>query len=384
MRTEYIERLVRRLRENHLDAMLLCPSEELSFLAGFSPYMCERFQGLFVKSDGGVFYFCNLLTGDEWTRGTDGKIPVYTWFDNENMLDRLRDVLSREGLIASSVAVNSSAQAFNILNIAAVTGIKFCSGVTILEEIRIRKSEKELNAMRRAAAIADEGFMRTLPQIRAGMTERQVFEILTDEMTRLGGDHAGALIASGPNASYPHYSAYSRVLQEGDSVIMDFGCFWEELQSDMTRTIFIGKPSQRQRDLYCLLYRAQRYAEDTAGEGVEAARVDQAARDILDEQDMARFCTTRVGHGIGYMTHEAPYINAQNHTLLQRGMCFSVEPGIYISGDLGFRIEDIVIINLEGEREILNHAPKGIWSILPGGPEYEDLEHIYRKDGGEA
>lgn len=373
MREAYLEKLRAALETDGLDAILICPSEELSFFIGFSPLLCERFQGLFLKRDGSMFYFCNLLTGPEWQRATQGRIPVYTWFDNEGMLAVLKTVLEREGLMGASIAVNSTAQAFHILRIAQVTGTRFSDGVSLLEKVRIVKTEEELNALRRAASIADEGFLATLPRIQAGMTEKQVFDILTGEMSRRGGADAGALIASGPNASFPHYSGYERTLCEGDSVIMDFGCLWEGLHSDMTRTIFIGRPSERQRELYTLLYRAQRHAEETAAEGVPACLVDAAAREILDEKGMACACTTRVGHGIGYMTHEAPYINAMNQTPLRRGMCFSVEPGIYLAGDIGLRIEDIVAINLQGQREILNQAPKGIWSILPDGPVYEEL-----------
>ena len=374
MREAYLEKLCASLEVDGQDAVLICPSEELAFFMGFSPLLCERFQGLFLKRDGSMFYFCNLLTGPEWLRATEGKIPVYTWFDNEDMLAVLKNVLEREGLAGASIAVNSTAQAFHILRIAQIADVHFSAGVSLLEQARILKTEEELNALRKAAAIADAGFLATLPQIRAGMTEKQVYDILTGEMSRLGGADAGALIASGPNASFPHYSGYERTLCEGDAVIMDFGCLWEGLHSDMTRTIFIGRPSPRQRELYTLLYRAQRHAEETAAEGVPACRVDAAAREILDEQKLAYACTTRVGHGIGFMTHEAPYINALNQTPLQRGMCFSVEPGIYLAGDIGLRIEDIVIINLQGQREILNKAPKAIWSILPDGPVYEEIE----------
>ena len=358
MRTRYLQMLPALLSQNCFDALLLCPSEELRFFAGFSPLQCERFQGLVVKRNGAMFYFCNLLSGDEVRAESGGAFPVYTWFDNESMADRIREVFQREGLAGAAIAVNSSAQAFNILDIAAVTGARFGNGVALLEETRIRKTPEELDALRKAASIADEGFMQTLPQIHAGMTERQIHDILTEEMTRLGGSDAGALIASGPNAGYPHYSGGSRVVQPGDGIIMDFGCIWNGLHSDMTRTVFLNQAPLRAQTLYRLLYEAQSAAEQAAVEHAFIPDIDRAARNVLARGGYADACTTRVGHGIGYMTHEAPYISALNRRRLKRGMCFSIEPGIYLPGELGIRIEDIVAINLKGETEILNRAPK--------------------------
>ena len=135
----------------------------------------------------------------------------------------------------------------------------------------------------------------------------------------------------------------------------------------MTRTIFLESVPAEFKRLYWLLYRAQTAAEAAAQEGAYVSDIDAAARAVLAEENLASACTTRVGHGIGYMTHEAPYINAHNRMRLRRGMCFSVEPGIYLPGRLGMRIEDIVAIDLDGRREILNRASKDLISIGRGG-----------------
>lgn len=360
MRTSYIDRLVNTLRDCGLDAMLICPSEELAFFAGFSPIMCERFQGLFIKKDGRMFYFCNLLTGDEVRHAARGRFPVYTWSDNESMTQCIGKIFDAEGLSGKSIGLNSSAQAFNILDISAATGTRFQNGVGVLEEARIIKTREELHCLRKAAGIADDAFLAVLPLIHPGMTEGDVRDLLTGEMEKRGGTGAGALIASGPNAGFPHYCSYDRVLQKGDGILMDFGCIVDGLHSDISRTVFLAPASERQKYLYRLLLTAQQAAEDTAAEGAWIPDIDAAARKVLDEAGYGHTSITRVGHGIGYMTHEAPYINALNRRKLQRGMCFSIEPGIYLPGELGIRIEDIVAINLEGQREVLNRAPKGM------------------------
>lgn len=358
MRALYIDRLVETLQDCSLDAMLICPSEELTFFAGFSPIMCERFQGLFIKKDGSMFYFCNLLTGDEVRHEAGERFPVYTWSDNESMTECIRNVFDTEGLSGKTIGLNSSAQAFNILDISAATGACFQNGVRLLEETRIIKTEEELCSLRQAARIADSAFQSVLPRLRPGMTEGDVHHLLTTEMERLGGSNAGALVASGPNAGFPHYCSYDRVLQKGDGIIMDFGCIFNGLHSDISRTVFLGPVNEKQKYLYHLLLTAQETAETTAVEGAWIPDIDAAARKILDEAGYGHTALTRTGHGIGYMTHEAPCISALNRRRLKRGMCFSIEPGIYLPGELGIRIEDIVAINLEGHREVLNKAPK--------------------------
>ena len=132
MRTDYLEKLTALLRAEKWDAMLLCPSEELRFFAGFSPLMCERFQGLFLKQDGRMFYFCNLLTGEEVRAAAPDAFPVYTWFDNDIMTEEICRIFEKEGLTGGRIAVNSTAQAFNILDIAVATGTRFENGVPLL------------------------------------------------------------------------------------------------------------------------------------------------------------------------------------------------------------------------------------------------------------
>ena len=357
----YFQKLTDLLKQSALDAILICPSEELSFLTGFSPVVCERFQGLFVKRDGSAFYFCNLLTGDEAVHALPESIPVFTWFDNETMTEVLLPVLENMQLTGKAIGVNSSAKAFHLLDIAKKSGCTFQNAVSLLEEVRICKTAEELDCLRKAASIADEAYCAILPRIHAGLLEGDVRDMLISEMERRGGTDAGALVASGPNAGYPHYCQYSRQLATGDCLIMDFGCLFHGLHSDMTRTVFIGSVPERQRQLYQLLLKAQLAAEASAVEGAFIPDIDQQARTILSEENVDRYFTTRIGHGIGYMTHEAPYIAKWNARKLEKGMCFSIEPGIYVPGEFGMRIEDIVVINLEGQREVLNQAPKELF-----------------------
>lgn len=358
MRSEYIKKLADMME---YDAALVCPSEELMFFTGFSPMICERFQGLFVKKDGSCFYLCNMLYGAEIREALKGECPVYTWHDNEGM-DKAYQILKEQGLWGSTIGVNSSAQAFNVLDIGQNCNIHFVNGKPLLEEVRIRKTHEELGNMRKAAKVADNVYDVVCAMIRPGITEADIRDVMVNEMVKQGGGGSGmfCIVASGPNSGFPHYSSYDRVIEEGDCIVLDWGCAVNEMMSDISRTVFVGSITEEQRRIYELVDRSQLTGEAVAKEGVNISEIDIAARNVLAEEGYAETLVNRVGHGIGYSVHEGPYINQINRRPLEKGMCFSVEPGVYLAGRFGMRIENIVCINENGETEILNKADRGL------------------------
>lgn len=358
MRTYYIEKLAGLMANEHMDAVMICPSEELRFLTGFTPMMCERFQGLFIKADGQMFYICNLLYQEEMKLNFHNEIPVYSWFDGDVMTEVVADILRENGLGEAVIGVNSTAPAFQVLDLMDELPITFCNAKPLLEEMRIHKTKEEMDGLRQSARIADEAFAAVLPRIHAGLKEQDVMDMLSDEMRKRGGEDAEGIVASGPNSSYPHYASYDRVIEEHDLMVLDFGCTYKGLYSDMSRTIFIGEPTEEQRRVYEIVDRAQLAAEAAAVEGGFIPNVDAAARDIIAQEGYDGTLVNRVGHGIGYMIHEAPDIKKSNPRTLERGMAFSIEPGIYLAGRFGMRIENIVMINEEGETEVLNKASR--------------------------
>ena len=354
----YFDKLVKEINKEGLDAMLICPSQELTFFAGFSPEMCERFQGLFVKADGNAFYICNLLYKGEVENAFKDDFPVYTWFDNDFMTERVTEILKEQGLCGKKIGVNSSAPAFNILDIAESADIKFVSGKLLLEMVRIHKTHEELENMRKAAEIADNAFNAVVPFIKAGMTELEVSQFLHKHMEAEGGYGCWSIVGSGPNSSYPHYSKYERTIQKGDPIVIDFGCVYNGLCSDTTRTVFVGNVTERQKAIWNYVNEANFAAEKAAKKGAICADIDKAARDVLAKYGYEETLTTRLGHGIGHMIHEQPEMKKSNRIALEKGMCFSIEPGIYLAGDIGVRIEDIVCINENGETEVLNKTSR--------------------------
>jgi Xaa-Pro dipeptidase len=356
MREKYLKRLVELINIENLDAALVVPSDNMKFLTGHSPYLCERFQGLFVKKDGSYFYFCNLLTRDE-AKDFIGEDKVYSWFDNEVFTDVLKGVFEKEGLMGSTIAVDSTARAFNILDISNNMDVKFINGKELFEAITLYKSEEEIDLLRIAAHKTDKVIQKTIDFIKPGIKEldikNKIFEYFKDEDM----EPEFAIVASGENSAYPHYADYDRIIEPNDIIILDIGGVYKELNSDMTRTIFIGKPTEEMKKVYDIVLEANLAGEKAAEKGTSVRDVDKAAREIIENAGYGEFFTTRLGHGIGYSTHEAPYIKQSSELVLDTAMAFSIEPGIYMPGKFGVRIEDIVVLSRSG-KEVLNLTSK--------------------------
>ena len=352
-----IEKLRGKISGAGLDAMLVCPSQELRFLTGFSPMMCERFQGLFIPAEGAPFYICNRLYADEIEEQYGDSFKVYSWFDGEDMSAAVYAALTETGLTGSKMGVNSTAQSFNTIPIGRVCGIEFEPGLAVLEEARIIKTLEEQANLKRAAEIADESLSDVLTFIKPGQTEGMIFDYFCERMVARGGTEPWAIVASGHNSSYPHYMGTERVIEAQDVIVLDFGCVYKGMFSDTTRTVFVGGVTERQRAVYEIVRRAQEAGESAAVDGAYIPEVDAAARDIIALEGYGEFFYTRLGHGIGYMIHEAPDIKRSNARCLEAGMAFSIEPGIYLPGDFGVRIENIVLVT-PGGHEVLNRTSR--------------------------
>lgn len=354
---EYLDRLVQQICKAGLDAMLVAPSEDLLFLTGHVPIFCERFQGLFVTAGGEYFYVCNLLTKEEM----EAVLPnhkVYAWFDGEGHVDVTCAALEENGLVGKRIGVNSTVRAYNILEISEKADVTWVSARYLCQETRILKSDAEIEGMRGAAKIAEDALAATLPQVHAGMKEADVKQILIQNMLDRGGLNPRALVASGPNGGYPHYNLGLRTLEKGDAIVIDFSCEYMLVRTDITRTVFLGEPTAKQREVYDLVRKANEAAEAIVAAGVWIPDIDAAARKVIEEGGYGPQFTTRLGHGIGYLGHEAPDIKANNLRHLEPRMSFTIEPGIYLGGEFGVRIEDCVLVTPEGKAEILHHFTK--------------------------
>lgn len=354
MNKVYLQKLVDIMNQRKVDAMLIAPSEELQFIMGHTTHLCERFQALIIKNDGNYFYICNMLTYDEVNEL--GGIKVYGWYDNDGYMDTVKKVFEEEGLIGKTIGVNSTERAFIILDIMQNVDVKFINGKPLLEGMRIIKSDEEIANLKKACQITDEVFTDLLGFVKAGQTEADVIQFMKDGFAKRGAEFGFAIVAAGKNAALPHYGGCDGIVTEHQPLLMDFGCIYNGLCSDMTRTVFIGEPTDEQRKMYEYVKRGTIAGENKAVNGAYIPDVDKAARDIVDESGFGHTFFTRLGHGIGYSLHEAPDIKQSNPKILQPGMTFSIEPGIYRVNEFGIRIEDLVLVTEEGNEVLYNSS----------------------------
>lgn len=361
---ELIAKLGQQLKADGVSALMVAPSPDMMFLVGNSPYLCERFQALFVKDDGTLFYVCNALSVDETTEFMEGA-RIYGWPDGANFGLTVKQAFEDHGLVGKKIAINSGVRAFNLIQIMECVDFTPVNGKSYLEQTRIIKTPEELENLRKSALLIDKVFEEVIKLIRPGMTERDVKNEIARICKELGGkDCSGGIVAINANAAMPHYSGDSAVIGEHAVVVMDMGCTVGGMNSDTTRTVFVGKATEREKYLYNLVLQANLAGEEAAVNGAYIPDVDAAARKVIEAAGFGKEFNHRLGHGIGYAGHEAPYIQAGNDLYLAPGMAFSCEPGIYIKDEIGIRIEDVVIINEHGEREVLNKSSKELIEIL--------------------
>ena len=231
----------------------------------------------------------------------------------------------------------------------------------ILEEQRIVKDEDELNSIRKAAAIADKGFTHMLNFIKEGMTEREIGLELEFYMKKKGARDLSftTIVASGVRSSLPHGQATDKKIKKGDFLTLDFGCIYNDYCSDMTRTIVIGKASEKMLDLYDAVLQAQENVIPHIKPGALAKDIDKVARDYIASRGYGEYFGHGLGHGVGRQIHEAPLLNKWGETILKAGMVVTDEPGIYIPDFGGTRIEDLIIVTDNG-CEVVSKSPKDL------------------------
>lgn len=242
----------------------------------------------------------------------------------------------------------------------SVSGLQWVPTSGIFEDMRTIKDEHEVALIEQAARIADAAFEHILGYLRPGLTEKEVALELETFMRNQGAAGASfeTIVASGWRSSLPHGVASDKVLEDGDFVKMDYGAFYGGYCSDLTRTVVLGTPSDKQRQVYDIVLGAQERALEAAKAGISGPDLDKVARDYISKHGYGEAFGHSLGHGIGLEIHEGPRVAASSSDLLRPGMVITIEPGIYLSGWGGVRIEDDVLLLPDGQKRILTHAPK--------------------------
>lgn len=359
-----VEALARKLTQDGLRAIILGPSSDLEYLGGLELFDDERFKALGITADGHAFAIVPKLYEEEFIHALGDDVPRYIWSDHDWFYGAFAAAARDFGLNASVLAMNSGVRAVDAIEIAERHGARLVNGWHCLDDLRICKTPEELALMRKAGRLADEVIADLARFIKPGMKEREVRRELSRLFEEKGADAEAfpSIVATGPNASMPHYHAEGSAIERGHFVVIDFGCRCGGYCSDMTRTLFVGEPTAEDRKIYEIVRVAQAAGEAAVHPGALPQDVDRAARRVIEDAGYGAFFNNRLGHGIGIAVHEAPNIMEGNTTPLRPGMTFSVEPGIYIPGRLGVRIENIVAVTETG-CEAMNHYPRDLVTI---------------------
>jgi Xaa-Pro dipeptidase len=356
-----LDEITRFMNMEDLDVLIIGPDSDLEYLTGLNLLTDERFKALFILKNKTAFFICPELYHEEVAAALGDCMNIFVWGDGEGFLKALKEAAQKHCADKINIGVNEVVRAVDILAIKSILEVDFFDSSNILESLRIVKDEDEQINLKKAAKIADVAGQEIIKLMKPGLSERDIKNKLIQLLIHHGG-HGIAfdpIVASGPNSSKPHYNDDKRIIQNKDIIVMDFGCKYNGYCSDITRTVFIGEPTEEQKKVYEIVLSANTEAEHNAMQGVTAEDIDKKARDIIKKAGYGKCFLNRTGHGIGIAVHETPYIREGNKQVLQNGMAFSVEPGIYLPGRFGIRIEDIVLIE-KGRGEVLNSLGKDI------------------------
>jgi Xaa-Pro aminopeptidase len=357
--------------ETGVDLLVLTPGSDLRYLSGYNAHAMERLTALVVPREGEAFLVVPRLEAPMVGASPAGSLglELLSWDETDDPFALLAaTATARLGSAPVRVAVGNRTWAEHALGVQrALPGSALELGAPVVDRLRMVKSAAEVEELALAGAAIDRVHARMADFLRVGRTEAAVGADIGAAILAEG--HTGVdftIVGSGPNGASPHHELSTRTIEAGDVVVIDIGGETATgYRSDCTRTYVVGGPATAEvAEWYAVLQAGQEAAVAMVRPGVTAEDVDAAARRVIDDAGWGEHFIHRTGHGIGLDTHEAPYIVAGNDLPLRPGMAFSVEPGIYLAGRCGARIEDIVVCTDDGVRN-LNNGPRELVE-LPG------------------
>jgi Xaa-Pro dipeptidase len=346
----YRERLARALElmpRYGLSAIFCEPSTDFAYLAGTDFGRSERLIALVLPAGGEPLVVAPQFEVERVQRDLVGVSDVRGWEEDEDPFAVVADALAALGPGAIGIEPSTRFGMVRRLEVA-LPGWEARDASALFESLRIVKSEDELRLIRRAASITESAIAATFAALERGLSDREVARILSEQMTTLGA-RGGGLVQFGPTSALPHGGSEGRRLERGTVVLIDAGCRVHGYASDITRTIFFGdEPPVQFREVFDTVLAAQSAAFEAARPGMECQELDRIARQLISEAGYGRFFSHRLGHGLGMDGHEPPYLVKGNSRPLEPGMVFTIEPGIYLPGQWGVRIEDDFVVRSDG------------------------------------
>ena len=351
MNQSRINRVIENMRQDGLSQILVTAPASVFYLTGAWIAPGERMLALLVKDDGSAVLYANRL----FALNGNVEAPLVEFDDTDDSVAILAKAVA-PGKIGVDKFWPSQ---FTIRLMEARPDVRPVLGSAPVDRARMQKDAGELALMREASRLNDEAIRRTIAGLREGMTELEASALYLANARAVGGSGCSfePLICFGAGCAEPHHASDDTRLKKGDAVIIDVGLVYNSYCSDMTRTVFFGEPSPEQQKVYDVVRRANEAGRAAVRPGLPMKLFDRAARQVIEDAGYGPFFTHRTGHGIGLEVHEFPDNSATSEIIAQPGMVFSVEPGVYLPGQYGVRIEDLVTVT-DTASETLNAEPR--------------------------
>lgn len=357
-------RLAESLGQHGLEALALNPGPTLTYLTGLHFHLMERpVVAVFTADAPPVLVLPELEMLK--VKALPYEVKAFPYGENPSEWEAVfRSALGLLGLDGKRIGVEPRALRlleFRYLQ-AGAPAAAFPDASEVVSRLRVRKDADEVAAMRKAVQIAQSALEAALPLIKVGMTEKELAGELVMQLLQHGSQSEmpfAPIVSAGPNSANPHASPTDRLLQPGDLLVVDWGAAFDGYISDLTRTFAVGEVEAEYAEIHRIVQEANAAGRAAAKPGVSCAAVDLAARTVIERAGYGQYFTHRTGHGIGMEGHEDPYMRGDNQQVLEPGMAFTVEPGIYLPGRNGVRIEDNVVIT-EAGAECLSDMPREI------------------------
>lgn len=356
--------LQQELKDKQIDYALISYPANVFYYTNFFTDPHERFMVLCLDvSSGEETFFLPALDQDAAKQASqmDNIIPIK---DTDDPLLIMKEILPH---LSGKVGIEGNHFSYNRLQAFQHTfdDLSFVNIEPLIEKQRLYKSEEEVQALKEAIHIIEKVLAEGIKRVKVGMTESELVAELEYLMRLYGADGPsfGTIALSGKKAALPHGVPDDKKIQAGELLLIDFGVIKNGYCSDITRTFAVGEVDERTKEIYQLVLEANEAGIAAAKVGHPLKNFDQAARDVIRRQGYGDYFTTRVGHGLGIEVHEEPSIHGENERLAEKGLVFTIEPGIYKANDIGVRIEDTLYINEKGETEVLTSFPKTLQII---------------------
>lgn len=354
-------KIFNKLIEEKLDALWVTNSYNKRYLTNFSGSTCEV-----VVSQEKIYFITDGRYQTQVKSEVYPGIEVLITSADNSYEDIVNSILQKFKIVGFEACHTSYSEVTDKME--TLKDVKFVPTTNFVESMRLIKSEEEINKIKEAVAITDKAFEYICNNIKPGMTEREADIMVSNQQLVYGADSLSfkTILVSGENTAKPHGQATDKIINEGDIVTLDFGCYKNGYVSDMTRTFFVGEPkSEELVKMHNLVLKAHEEQIAVAKAGMSSKELDKVARDIFEEAGYGDKFIHGTGHGIGLEIHEDPYVNNTSDLILEENMLITIEPGIYVEGIGGIRIEEDIVLTKDGCIE-LNKSYKGYDAVKLG------------------